>query len=657
MTLSGFLVRALGMAGGAFLACQGAIADQVISQGPGRATVSMRVPMSLDTTQAMAARDRFVTPPIGVNVVRNRFFANFPGRTGPQFQAAPDPVDVAFGGTAFFPGPSENGWTPGDPNLAVGPNHVVAAINGRVQILTKAGASQLNVTPETFFSGLAGVTGPFDPRCWYDPYANRFWVTYGASNASGSISYILVALSDDDNPNGTWAKWALNVTLNGTVDSMKWMDYPGLGGNQDIIMISGNMFPISGSGTYAKVRVLPKAQFLAGAGTLTYTDFWSSGALSGEFSLQPARHLGTSTMPFLAAVRSSNQLSVFGVNNPLGTPTLTKRTVSVTSFGAPASANQKGTTDTLDTLDTRIYDVSCRNNNLLVTHNISGGGGSRARWYHVNTATMPASASLVQSGNIESATEDIYFAALHMNQLGNIGTAVTKSSANEYVSVYYTGRESTDTLGTMKPLTLAKAGTVGYTGEGGTTNRWGDYQGGGLDPGDDFTFWAIAMLPSNASTWKTEIFSFTIGSLAATLTGNITLDQYVGSKAGLTATLDFRTPSTTTVIHSYPITLDASGNYNAGTVAAGTWDVAVKFNHWLRSKTSGTVIATGANTVNLTLINGDASPNNIVDIFDLNSILSVFGSPDPLADLDGSGTTDIFDMNTVLGVFGTAGAP
>lgn len=615
------------------------------------ATATMRTPCLIDNTDAMTARERFFEQPRGVMVIPNIFERKL--THGPRGVYAPqDIVGELFGGSGYFPGPAESGGTPGDPNLAVGPTHTVAVINGRLQFHLKNGTLKTNVTPSSFFSGLAGASSAFDPRCWYDPYLQRFWIMYDSSDGS-TFSYILIALSDDNNPEGTWAKWSLNYKLNGSTDSGRWADYPGFGGDQNIIMVTANMFSSSGS-AYGKVRVMPKQQFVNGSSTITYTDFWSSNGVS-DFSLQPARHIGTSAQAFLAAQSGSNRVAVYGVNNPLGTPTLTRKTVTVTSYASAAAAVQKGVTTTLDTLDLRIFDVSCRDNKLLVTHNISPR--SQVRWYQINTAAMPGgSPTVTQQGNITDATGYLFYGALHMNQYGSIGTAVTKTSANDYVTLSYTGREAGDATGTMKPLTVFKTATLGYNGESpGSTVRWGDYQGGALDPSDDFTFWAIAMIPSSSSAWRTEIFSFTIGTQPSSLNGTVDLQQFGGNKNGLTATLEFRTPGTTTVVFSNLITLNAGGGYTIPTVPAGTYDVAVKFSHWLRAKFPSKVIAGGVNTVDFSLINGDAAGTNTVDLFGLNAILGNFGTADAQSDLDGSGVVDLFDMNIVLGGFGLAG--
>jgi hypothetical protein len=621
------------------------------------ATATMAVPQMVDDTDSIMYRDRIIEPPAGVFVVPNQFVRNFIGRRGPKFVAQNDLIDELFGG-CYFPGPPESGLTPGDPNVAVGPSHVIAVINGRLSFYSKSGSQTFTASPNSFFSGLGISYGlVFDCRCLYDQYSQRFWIMYDSYDTGRANSYFLIAVSDDSNPNGTWSKWALNASLNGDTHSNKWADYPGFGYDQDVIMVTANMYPISGSGVYGKIRVMEKGQFLAGSPTITWTDFWNMSNPSGgtAYSLQPARHLGDSVLPMLANV-SSGRCNVWAIQNPLTSPALQKRGISVSSFNSAPGGVQKGTSVLWDTLDSRIYDVACRDNEMLVTHNVSGGGGCQARWYHVDVSGMPSSASMIQNGNIAGESgEYVGYAALQMNQNGTIGTGVTKSSSDEYISLYYTGRQPSDPAGTMHPLTLQLAGTRSYTGEGGGTVRWGDYVGGAVDPYDDTTFWAIGMLPGSSSGyWKTEIYSYTIGAPPALLAGRLTIVHY-DDPTGLSTTLEFREPGTQNVVHSYPITvLDTIGNFEAGAVAEGTWDIAIKFSHWLRCVLSNVPIAAGDNYIQPVQLNGDAVP---VDLLDINAILSLFGTADPQVDLDGSGLVDVNDLNIVVIGFGMIGDP
>ncbi len=615
-------------------------------------TATLRVPFLLDTTEAMLARDRLMPPPNGIQVIRNIFQITEDEREGKD--GGKNPFQEIIPGK-YFPGPSENGGTPGDPNMAAGPNHVIACINGSIRFYTKAGGLTFSVNPASFFSGL-GVSLCCDCRCFYDPGSKRFFIMYLGFDGTNH-SYYEVAVSDDDNPNGTWAKWVLNSSMNGTTLSNFWTDYPGFGYTSDTLIWTGNMFPISGSGNYGKIRIAGKQQFLDGSPTITYTDFWNFTNPAGgtAFSLQPGRTTGAANVPVVVNVSGTNRVNVFAIQNPLTAPALVKKSVTVSSFGGPSGGKQLGTTTKIDMLDSRVYDVNVRDNMILVTHNISGGAGSRVRWYELDGSNLPTSVTLVQQGNIEDPSYFTGYGSLNKNMYGTIGTGLTRTSATEHVGVYYTGREAGDAPGTMKPMTLKRIG-VAYNGENsGATSRWGDYCGGALDP-DDFTFWAIGMVPVSSGAWGTEIYAYTIGT-PANLAGNIHLDSFVGSIIGQAATLEFRSPGTTNVLHSYPISLNAGGLYIIPAVAVGTFDLAIKFSHWLRTILPSVTFALGDNSVDFDTANGDADGDNVIDLFDVNAVFVVFDSTDPSGDLNGDKAVNLDDLNIALTRFGMAGPP
>ncbi len=142
----------------------------------------------------------------------------------------------------------------------------------------------------------------------------------------------------------------------------------------------------------------------------------------------------------------------------------------------------------------------------------------------------------------------------------------------------------------------------------------------------------------------------------ATLDVSVALQNF-GSPLGQTATLELRNPGETTPQYTYPITLDGSGNATLPCVAEGTWDVAIKFSHWLRSVVASTTIVSGSNSVSFVQVNGDADNDNAVGLADLNAVLVKFGQADAMTDLDGSGLTDLADINIVLLNFGKQGQP
>ena len=86
-----------------------------------------------------------------------------------------------------------------------------------------------------------------------------------------------------------------------------------------------------------------------------------------------------------------------------------------------------------------------------------------------------------------------------MDKAGDMVLGFSASSSTLHPSIAFTGRVPTDPVNTME----APAGIFAGPGsqKGGTANggdRWGDYSGMAVDPGDDCTFWYVnEYLPAN----------------------------------------------------------------------------------------------------------------------------------------------------------------
>ena len=164
---------------------------------------------------------------------------------GPDF----DTNATNTGGSVFIPP---------DPIAAAGPNHVVSVVNVSIEWHTKAGVEQNSQSLASFFTSLSPVNFTFDPKVIYDQYEDRFVVvTLERQNTLNgdpvNSSRILVAVSDDGDPNGVWYFHAINslTNINGT-DT--WADYPGFALDEEAIYITNNMFAFTG-GTLLGVRL------------------------------------------------------------------------------------------------------------------------------------------------------------------------------------------------------------------------------------------------------------------------------------------------------------------------------------------------------------------------------------------------------------------
>jgi hypothetical protein len=167
-------------------------------------------------------------------------------RTLPVGQAM-DVDRVTPSGSNGFEAISQTEWSPPDPTLAVGPNHVVVTVNAAIAFYDKAtGNETFSVhlgtpgSPGFFETVGADSNFVFDPKVFYDHKAERFVVV--ALETSGA-SWIDIAVSDDSDPNGIWYKYRTPSVIE--VDGFDyWVDYPGFGYDDNAWYVTGNLFAL-----------------------------------------------------------------------------------------------------------------------------------------------------------------------------------------------------------------------------------------------------------------------------------------------------------------------------------------------------------------------------------------------------------------------------
>lgn len=153
----------------------------------------------------------------------------------------------------------------------------------------------------------------------------------------------------------------------------------------------------------------------------------------------------------------------------------------------------------------------------------------------------------------------------------------------------------------------------------------------------------------------TTIYAYRSQS-SASLGGTVILQQR-SNVAGMQSVLEFREPGTLDTLHSCLITLDAEGRFEGCTVPSGTYDLALRFPHFLRSLRPSVTLVPGENVAHFLLLNGDVDDDNAIGLGDLNAVLLRFSTTDPAADRDGDGAVGLSDMNLVMLNFGLSGAP
>ena len=409
-----------------------------------------------------------------------------------------------------FPGMSSTGWYPPDCDIAVGQNHIVEVVNSSIAFYTKSGTRQLQQTFETFFAGVAGGSFLFDPKAYYDRANQRYVIVVLEMDGGSETSKVLVAVSDDNDPNGTWHRYRLEakLTVSGT---SYWLDYPGFGYNQDGYVITGNMFGFNGGWAGVQFLTIPSAPLLTGSPANVYSMRDGGGA-----SAQVAECVDTSGSVYAIGAAGSNDHRLYALSN-VGTanPTLVTSDVGVSNYSGPTKRATSTGGQTLDAGDGRLINAWWSNGRMLAAHAIQIGNNVGIRWYEFSTAGWPGggSPSLVQSGNISSDKYDYFYPALAKDASGAIGLVFGGSNGSETANIFAAGRLTTDPLGNVgTPVNLGTSPGVGYTG-----GRWGDYFGTEVDPVDGRTFWSVAETLGSNNDWETQIVSFSLSPVVASI--------------------------------------------------------------------------------------------------------------------------------------------
>ena len=415
-----------------------------------------------------------------------------------------------------FEGLGDNNTSiPPDTMGAAGPNHLMVMLNTQVRIQNKSGAEVSIVTLDTFWTGGGtGLSGdPFDPKLVYDSLSGRWMATVDADSRSAT-SAVWFAISDTSDPTGTWDFYAFDADSTDTY----WADYPGFGVNSTWIAITNNMFTVVGNNFVdPKMWVIDKSTALSG-GPLTVTVFdvgFDTAAGYDGFTLKPALTFDAAETTLYIVDNSGYGYGsgrfLLRLSRITGTgPSPTWSAVPGSSIAGSGffeveaanrfdfsqiDADQLGTTTDVETNDPRALNAVYRNGRLWTTHSaglpVGAVDRTAAFWYEINPAAMPT--PIVQSGYVDNgAGTHYFFPSITANANNAVVLGFSYSDSTQYVDAAFTGRESTDTPGTMGAVTTCKAGEDSYVKDYGSGSvRWGDYSATVVDPADDLTFWTL----------------------------------------------------------------------------------------------------------------------------------------------------------------------
>jgi hypothetical protein len=401
------------------------------------------------------------------------------------------------------------GAFPPDPIMAVGPNHVIAVENVTFRIWDKDGNLLKNISSDTWFANVAGA-GNYagDPQVLYDQFAQR-WVMLGFTGSTPN--HILISVSDDSDPIGTWYNWALPEALgDSTINA--FADYPQMGCDENAIYVTTREFKPSFQ--YSRARIIPKAQLYANtAGPVTWTDFWDFrepqhpyvklDGIRPSVSFTPA---GVSWLVNASPYSLGTFFSVWTIHDPIGSPSITGANVPVVQYSSAPNPNQPGPAGNLFEGGGSVirHKAVYRDSSLWIGHAIAGGtGGAYSALHYVRLNPFT-------NTNLEdvAAGEDGYwhfYPALMVDAEKNVIMTCTRTSGSEFAGAFVAGHRAADPPGLSQDI-LLKQGLGHYDPVLlGDRLRWGDYMGIGLDPVDTTAVWVHTQFASGTNSYKTWI--------------------------------------------------------------------------------------------------------------------------------------------------------
>lgn len=223
-----------------------------------------------------------------------------------------------------------------------------------------------------------------------------------------------------------------------------------------------------------------------------------------------------------------------------------------------------------------------------------------------------------------------------------------------------------DLNGTVGPSVALNGSTSGGTGT--VTRLWTKYSGPGnvtfansAAPATSATFsangvYTLMLRASDAvHTPGYDAVVVTVGS-SPTVSGTLVLQDVSPSFAYPTGVLfEYRTPGTAAVVFSTNGGIGAGGAFTIPSPPSpGSYDLVVKYSHWLRRKASVSTLSGNVSGVLLSLRNGDLDGDNEIGIGDYAQLSSNYGGTGT-GDLNHDGAVDIADYAILSSNYGQSG--
>jgi hypothetical protein len=445
----------------------------------------------------------------------------------PSFQRRLAPSTVTSWSGAY-----DSDFAPSDSTGAVGTQRFVQLVNSQFGIYNKDSTTPTSTGSLNTLANVSSADTVFDVQVIWDPTTKRFYYTMidVVSNTNNKLAY---GYSKDATPSSgsgsDWCKYSISY-------GSQFPDYPKLGDSKYYALIGVNVFSgqfftgadaiainkPSGSGCQSSPKMKTKSDLMSNDSTFAFTPV-------------PANEIDTKGTGWIVAVPSSlpsKKLSLFKVTKDNGEAKIQKTATQLTvgDYDAPPNAPQSGNSTKIDTLDGRLTQAigaiaPNHNDNFSVwtQHTVSGGAGSKVRWYQIN----PSEPKVFQKGSVSSSSKYDFDGAISPNravtgsdQSGgkNMVTNFVASSSSSFPTIKMVSKKAGKDQSGQVVVRQSPGPIAGFDcSKSGEPCRWGDYASATPDPSDSSRIWNVSQWASGnippcttslncPATWRTQIF-------------------------------------------------------------------------------------------------------------------------------------------------------
>ncbi len=413
------------------------------------------------------------------------------------------------------------GSVPPDPHGTVGPEGVIAVVNLRIAYYSKTGVELWGPTPFSIFFNPVGNSGNglADPKAVFDHESRRFYVILQEN--TGSRCWLNVAVSRDADPRGgatalEWIFYRLDVTEYAATNPVGGVnyggDYPGLAVDSRALYVTYRMYAFNPNGTLngagvnylnTALLILDKSRLLNETGTVV-------SLYQNIFGLQAVTPQGGTpgNVMYMVDNSASNSITIYSVTDPLGSRTVSSRTLTITDRGNGPSngAPQSGSPNLIPTINRTLNNATLAAGDIwfCATRGVAAGPAVAA-YYRVRLNGWPTSASnptLAEEGTVGNGAEWNFCPAIGANLVGDVTITWTRSSSSIFPTMMAASR--TATAGAFNaPLNVLPNNPAGTTNTANNDGRWGDYFSSWPDPNDG-SLWVVSeWTRADTGTWST----------------------------------------------------------------------------------------------------------------------------------------------------------